>query len=208
MIFESINLFDDLSECQFFNPLNGKFVYYPNFFNRENSDRYFNYLLNDIPWQQDKIKMFGKEHLIPRLASWFGDQDITYTYSGITMYPNNWSEELLEIKFQIEKKLNKTFNSLLLNQYRDGNDNMSWHADDEKELGSEILIASISFGATRDFQFKHKIEKSENKINIPLEHGSMLVMFPPTQEYWVHQIPKRKKVISPRVNLTFRNIIK
>jgi len=203
----NLNLFSNPDNCTHYNPLDGKFDYYPNFFCKEDSNRYFKYLLNYIPWQQDNIKMYGKEHPIPRLASWFGDNGKTYTYSGITMHPNNWSKELLEVKSQIESKLNKTFNSLLINQYRDGNDNMSWHADDERELGSEVLIASVSFGAIRDFQLKHKIEKSENKINISLEDGSLFIMFPPTQEYWVHQIPKRKKVISPRINLTFRNII-
>ena len=203
----SLNLFNSPDECIHYKPLDGKFDYYPHFFSIEESDIYLKYLLNNILWKQDYIKMYGKEHPIPRLTSWFGDEGKGYTYSGIEMKPNNWTKELLSIKSKIEEKVEITFNSLLLNLYKDGNDSVAWHADDEKELGEDVIIASVSFGEKRDFQLKHKIDTSVEKINIPLEHGSLLLMFPPTQENWLHQLPRRKKVNKPRINLTFRKII-
>jgi len=203
----NLNLFDNPNESIEHNPKDAKIIYFPTFFNSIESEDYLHYLLKKIPWKQDKIKMYGKVHPLPRLTSWFGDPGKGYTYSGIQMSPNDWTSELLSIKSKIEEKSGNRFNSLLLNLYRDGNDNVSWHADDEKELGTEVLIASVSFGEKRDFQLKHKTDSSVNKINIPLDHGSLVLMFPPTQENWLHQIPIRKRITTPRVNLTFRNII-
>ena len=151
--------------------------------------------------------MYGNINPIPRLTSWFGDSGKGYTYSGIVMSPNDWTDELISIKSKLEEKVEIKFNSLLLNLYKDGNDHVAWHADDEKELGEDVIIASVSFGEKRDFQLRHKTDTTVEKINIPLEHGSLLLMFPPTQENWLHQLPRRKKVNKPRINLTFRKII-
>ena len=160
---------------------------------------------NNIKWKQDTINFYGKEHLLPRITAWYGDQGKTYTYSGIKSEPHNWNERLLYIKKSIEEVTDITFNSVLLNYYRDGNDSVSWHADDEKSLGSQVNIASISLGAERDFQFKRKDGIGERQ-QITLTNGSLLVMHAPIQEFWLHQIPKRKKINEPRVNLTFRYI--
>ena len=137
----------------------GNVTYYPRVFSKEESDRYLEYLLNDIPWQRDKITIFGKECLLPRDTAWFGDEGMSYTYSGITMNPRKWTDELYAIKSKIEEYTPATFNSLLLNKYNDGNDHVSWHADDEKDLGDNVVVGSVSFGVRRDFQLKHKYKK-------------------------------------------------
>ena len=189
-----------------FEPQDAKLIYHPNFFSNADSKKYYMYLKDKILWKQDSIKFYGKEHPLPRLTAWYGDANKIYTYSGIKQKPNKWTKELLIIKGTVEECFNVQFNSLLLNYYRDGNDVVSWHSDDEKELGSNITIGSVSFGAKRDFQLKHKTNDNIDKINIELDHGSCLMMFPPTQKFWLHQIPKRKKVFEPRINLTFRYI--
>ena len=185
----------------------GEFIYYPDYFESSESENYYKFFLHQIPWKQDTIKIYGKEFPIPRKAAWYGDPGKSYTYSGIKMNPIKWNLELLSIKNKIEEQLKIEFNSLLLNLYEDGDHSVGWHADDEKELGNHITIASISFGQTRDFQLKHKTDTNLERITLPLENGSLLLMLPPTQKYWLHQIPKRKKVFSPRINLTFRFII-
>ena len=160
----------------------------------------------NIKWKQDFINLFGKEHPLPRLTSWYGDPDKSYKYSGITSYPNPWNKGLLYIKNEIEKVTVVTFNSVLLNWYRNGDDYLNWHADDEKELGEKPTIASANFGETRDFVIRRSDNPNE-KITIPLKHGTLLVMSGSLQRYWQHAVPKRKKVKGSRFNLTFRNII-
>lgn len=180
--------------------------YYPNYFSELESSILYKYLLNNIKWRQDKIRIFGKEINLPRLTAWYGDSDKIYTYSGIKMNPMPWTKELNKIKEKIEQKSDVIFNSVLLNLYRNGNDHHSWHADDEPELGKNITIGSVNFGESRDFQLKHKIKKDLEKINIHLEQGSFLLMKHPTQLNWLHSVPKRKKVFNQRINLTFRYI--
>jgi alkylated DNA repair dioxygenase AlkB len=148
--------------------------------------------------------MYGKELLFPRLTAWYGDNDKSYTFSGITLRPNDWTEELFEIKNAIEKETIDKFNSVLLNLYRSGNDSISWHTDAEKELGINPVIASVSFGDVRKFQLKHK--ETKEKIEILLTHGSLLIMQGELQHFWKHQIPKTKKTVKERINLTFRII--
>mgnify|MGYP001247585789 CR=1 FL=1 len=184
----------------------GMVDYYPSFFEQKESDRYFKNLSDKITWRQDKIKIIGKEINLPRLTAWYGEKGFNYTYSGIKMNPLPWNDDLLKIKDLIENIAKVSFNSVLLNLYRTGNDSVSWHSDDEKEIDKNSPIASVSFGAIRDFQLKHKQDKTLKRIDIPLAHGSLLLMQPPTQEYWLHQLPKRKKVTDPRINLTFRVI--
>ena len=166
---------------------------------------WFKSCLNDLNWEKGFIKIFGKTHQIPRLQSWYADNGIEYTYSGKKLKRHNWNETLIEIKGEIEKITSFKFNSVLANLYRDGNDSMGLHADDEKELGINPVIASLSLGESRDLYFKHKnIKKS---LNIPQKNGQLIVMHGETQKYWKHEIKKTKKLKKPRINLTFRNII-
>ena len=148
--------------------------------------------------------MYGKELPFPRLTAWYGDQDQTYTFSGITLQPHPWTPELLEIKKKLESRAGTSFNSVLLNRYRDGKDSISWHQDNEKELGKNPIIASVNFGATRTFQLRH-IHTGE-KISIQLTHGSLVIMMGELQHFWKHQIPKTRKPVGERINLTFRTI--
>ena len=166
---------------------------------------WFKSCLNDLNWEKGFIKIFGKIHQIPRLQSWYADNGIEYTYSGKKLKRHNWNETLIEIKGEIEKITSFKFNSVLASLYRDGNDSMGLHADDEKELGINPVIASLSLGESRDLYFKHKnIKKS---LNIPQKNGQLIVMHGETQKYWKHEIKKTKKLKKPRINLTFRNII-
>ena len=183
---------------------NGEYIYIPNFYKKEIADKYLQRLISDIKWKQESMKMYGKEIPFPRLTSWYGDNDKPYSFSGIKLQPNPWSPGLLKIKSDIEPKAEVSFNSVLLNRYRDGSDSISWHTDAEKELGTNPVIASVNFGAERKFQLKHK--ETNERIDILLKHGSLLIMQGELQHFWKHQIPKSKKVNQERVNLTFRVI--
>ncbi len=185
--------------------IDAEVFYFPYFFSNDESDRLFESLLAEIEWKQDKTKMFGKPINIPRLTAWYGDVDKDYTYSGITQTTLPWTACLLTIKKRIEPVSGVTFNSVLLNRYRDGSDSVSWHSDDEPELGENPVIGSVSLGQTRRFQLKHK-KDSTLRETIELSHGSLLVMRGQTQHHWLHQIPKSKKKMSERINLTFRVI--
>ena len=166
---------------------------------------WFKSCFNDLNWEKGFIKIFGKTHQIPRLQSWYADNGIEYTYSGKKLKRHNWNETLIEIKGEIEKITSFKFNSVLANLYRDENDSMGLHSDDEKELGINPVIASLSLGESRDLYFKHKnIKKS---LNIPQKNGQLIVMHGETQKYWKHEIKKTKNFKKPRINLTFRNII-
>ena len=164
-------------------------------------------LTEEIPWVQNKIKFYGKESLVPRLESWHGDEGISYTYSGIKMDAKPWTKNLLMIKESIEPIAQTTFNSVVINYYRDGKDRVAWHSDDEKELGKNPVIASVSLGAERKFKLRHKKYK-ENKLQheVFLQNGSLLLMSGSTQHHWLHEIPRTAKPIGPRINLTFRVI--
>ena len=180
--------------------------YVKNYFNEEESAYFFKSLKDKIKWKQDYIKFFGKSHPLPRLTAWYGDRNKTYTYSGIPMTPNLWNTELLEIKKKVDQYAKINFNSVLLNYYRSGNDSVSWHNDDEKELGDQPIIGSVSFGGIRKFRLRNK--KNKKMIhNIELENGSLLIMSGLTQKYWEHEIPKTKKKVEERINLTFRSIL-
>ena len=159
-----------------------------------------------IRWQQDWIKLYGKKMPLPRLTAWYGDAGKTYTYSGITSHPQPWNDGLLYLKKAVERVAQTRFNSVLLNWYRDGDDHMGWHADDEPELGQNPTIASVNFGASRDFVLRRK-DAPAQKIKIPLKHGSLLIMQGALQHFWQHAVPKRKRVRQSRFNLTFRQIV-
>jgi alkylated DNA repair dioxygenase AlkB len=182
----------------------GEYMYIPNFFNKQKSDYFFDALLKRIEWKQEEMKMYGKLLKFPRLTAWYGDNNKPYSFSGINLNPTIWNDELLQIKKTIEPKCNGIFNSVLLNLYRNGNDSISWHTDAEKELGKNPLIASVNFGATRKFQLRHR--ETKEKIEIELIHGSLLIMKGSLQHFWQHQVPKTKKTVGKRINLTFRVI--
>ena len=171
----------------------------------EKKDLWFKSCLHDLNWETGFIKIFGKTHQIPRLQAWYADNEIEYTYSGKKLQRHNWNNLLLEIKEKIENITSFKFNSVLANLYRDGNDSMGLHSDNEKELGKKPVIASLSLGETREIYFKHKNKKLN--LIIPQASGQLLVMYGKTQEYWKHEIKKTKKIKKPRINLTFRNII-
>jgi alkylated DNA repair dioxygenase AlkB len=166
---------------------------------------WFESCLHDLNWETGFIKIFGKNHQIPRLQAWYADKKIEYRYSGKKLNRHDWNAILLEIKLNIEHVTSHKFNSVLANLYRDENDSMGLHADDEKELGMNPVIASLSLGESRDIYFKHKNIKTS--LNIPQTSGQLMVMHGHTQKYWKHEIKKTKKPKKPRINLTFRNII-
>jgi alkylated DNA repair dioxygenase AlkB len=171
----------------------------------QKEDLWFQSCLHDLNWETGFIKIFGKTHQIPRLQSWYADDGIEYTYSGKKLQRHNWNKTLIEIKQEIESITSIKFNSVLANLYRNGNDSMGLHSDNEKELGINPVIASLSLGESRDIHFKHKNIKTS--INIPQISGQLIVMYGQTQKYWKHEIKKTKKFKKPRINLTFRNII-
>ncbi len=171
----------------------------------EKKDLWFELCLHDLDWETGFITIFGKTHQIPRLQAWYADNKIEYTYSGKKLQRHDWNNLLLEIKEKIENITSFKFNSVLANLYRDGNDSMGLHSDDEKELGKKPVIASLSLGEAREIYFKHKNKKLN--LIIPQASGQLLVMHGKTQEYWKHEIKKTKKIKKPRINLTFRNII-
>lgn len=183
---------------------NGEFIFEPNFFDVDESKFFLENLKNKILWKQESMNMYGKQINFPRLTSWYGENDKPYSFSGIKLNPNPWSNELIAIKQKIEPVSNTEFNSVLLNLYRDGKDSISWHTDAEKELGKNPIIASVNFGATRKFQLRH-IETKE-KLEIDLSNGSLLIMQGELQHFWQHQVPKTNSLISERINLTFRVI--
>ena len=184
---------------------NAELIYHPEYFGTEEADLYFNELLQQTKWRQDNIKVFGKTYQQPRLTALYGDSGKPYSYSNITMYPEIFTPLLEKIKSKIEQESGHIFNTVLLNLYRDGKDSNGWHADNEKELGKNPVIASVSFGETRPFHFKHRTIKTE-RHQLDLTHGSLLIMKGEMQHYWLHRIAKTKKLIAPRINLTFRYI--
>jgi alkylated DNA repair dioxygenase AlkB len=184
---------------------NAELSYYPQFLS--NHQDYYQCLLEEITWQQNTLQMFGRSVLIPRLNAWYGDADSHYGYSGIQLEPLPWSSCLLEIKSQVEKLLSAEFNSVLANYYRSGKDSVSWHSDDEPELGPTPLIASVSLGANRRFSLRSRKERVAKVKHIELEGGSLLVMAGSTQQYWHHQISKTAKQVDGRINLTFRTVL-
>ncbi|MCH7415181.1 alpha-ketoglutarate-dependent dioxygenase AlkB [Belliella sp. R4-6] len=184
----------------------GDVIYYPNFFPDSLSNELFLALQEDIEWIQEPIWMFGKKIMQPRLTALYGDPKIAYKYSGIEMQAKDWNHHLIKIKNSIEELCQTEFSHVLLNYYRDGQDSMGWHRDNERSLGNRPLIASVSFGTTREFQLR-KYDEKQLKKSINIAHGSLLLMQGDTQQYWEHQLPKSKKIKNPRINLTFRKIL-
>lgn len=199
-----MDLFSD--KKQHFKLPNAELIYIPNFFSKEESDIYFESIKAETNWQHDDITVFGKTYKQPRLTALYGETKQTYSYSNIIMHPEPFSKLLKSIKNKVETFSEEKFNTLLINLYRDGNDSNGWHADNEKELGKNPVIASVSLGEARPFHFKHRTIKEE-RHKLILEHGSLLIMKDEMQHQWLHQIAKTKKKIEPRINLTFRQLI-
>ena len=185
---------------------NGTIHEYPEVFTPNEADKYLEELWRECPWSHDEIQIAGKNIPIPRLQCWMGDPGAIYAYSGINLKRNDWSKAVLRIKGLAEKLTAEKLNSVLINCYRDGHDSVSWHADDEKELGDDPVIASFSFGARRKFQIKPKEKLDKRRFMFSLNHGSVIVMTDGFQKHWLHQVPKEPKIESLRINLTFRYI--
>jgi alkylated DNA repair dioxygenase AlkB len=175
------------------------------FYAQDVADNLFHQLFNSINWQEEHIHLFNKRVKVPRLMCWYGDSSAYYRYSGVDHHPTHWIEPLLAIKEDLEQHCQASFNSVLVNLYRNGGDSMGYHADDEKELGANPVIASLSLGDERIFKLHHK--KSKRSYSIPLANGDLLVMAGACQKFWLHSIPKTKAFKSPRINLTYRKII-
>lgn len=190
---------------EFFSLPDADLRYCQHYFSSVEADQLYEQLREEIKWEQHHIRIAGIERAQPRLSAWYGDADAHYAYSGLRLQPALWTASLLKLKHQLEASCHAQFNSVLLNLYRDQNDSMGWHADDEKELGPYPIIASLSLGASRDFLIKHKTE-ARLKHKITLEHGSLLVMEGAMQSHWLHAIAKQKELLGPRLNLTFRYI--
>lgn len=186
-------------------PFDGTVIYYGQLWTEQEANHYLNKLLETIEWRNDELMMFGKRIITKRKVGWYGEKPFNYTYSKTTKQALPWTEELLKLKARIEKESSETFNSCLLNLYHSGDEGMGWHTDAEPELKKNGAIASVSFGAQRKFVFKHKERK--DKVDLFLEHGSLLIMKDATQTFWQHTLPKTKKVTTPRINLTFRTIV-
>ncbi len=185
-------------------PYDGTVNYYGKLFNTEAATFYLTQLLEKIHWENDVAIMFGKKIITKRKVAWYAEMPYGYTYSNTTKYALLWTGALLELKALVEKRTGETFNSCLLNLYHTGEEGMAWHSDDEADLKRNGTIASMSFGAERKFCFKHK--QTKEKVELFLEHGSLLMMRDSTQSHWLHRLPPTKRIQSPRVNLTFRTI--
>ena len=186
-------------------PQDGTVNYYGMILSPKEANHYFNILMKSIEWKNDEAVIFGKHIITKRKVAWYANQKYAYTYSNITKEALVWTKELLQLKKLVEEKTGATYNSCLLNLYHDGDEGMAWHSDDEKTLGRNLPIASMTFGAERKFSFKHK--RTKETVSLILENGSLLVMKDATQTNWLHRLPPTTKIKGPRINLTFRTMI-
>lgn len=186
-------------------PYDGEVQYLGKILDTQMAQQYLKDLLDKIEWRNDEAVIFGKHIITKRKAAWYGDDHYDYTYSNTTKRALPWTQELVTLKTIVERHANTSFNSCLLNLYHSGDEGMAWHSDDEKSLGKNTIIASLSLGAERKFSLKHK--ETKWPVSVVLERGSLLIMKGATQTHWLHSLPKSKKVKSPRVNLTFRTIV-
>lgn len=186
-------------------PYDGTVQYYGKVIQEMVADDYFEKLMQNIAWENDQAIILGRQITTKRKVAWYGDQGYEYTYSNVNRYALPWAVELLELRQRVQQLTGEHFNSCLLNLYHTGEEGMAWHSDDETDLKKNGAIASLSFGAERKFAFKHK--QSKEKVELYLEHGSLLVMKDTTQSHWLHRLPPTKKVTTARINLTFRTIV-
>ncbi|MEM7109380.1 MAG: alpha-ketoglutarate-dependent dioxygenase AlkB [Bacteroidota bacterium] len=185
-------------------PYEGQVYYHGKIFNAQQSEAYAQLLFDTIAWKNDEAYIFGKHIITKRKVAWYADKAFSYTYSKATKTALAWTDELKKLKSKVEEAAATTYNSCLLNLYHTGDEGMSWHSDDEKELVRHGSIASVSFGAERKFSFKHK--RTKETVSLLLEPGSLLIMQGTTQDHWLHRLPPTKKVHTPRMNLTFRQM--
>lgn len=201
-----MDLFDNiLGKPRNMLPQDGTVNYYGPMMSVQEANSYMTNLLENILWRNDEAVLYGKKIITKRKVAWYGEKPFKYTYSNTTKTALPWTEELLALKALVEDKTNETFNSCLLNLYHDGTEGMTWHSDGEKDLKKNGAISSLSFGAERKFSFKHK--ENKETLSLILQHGSLLVMKDETQSNWLHCLPATKKVLLPRINLTFRSIV-
>jgi alkylated DNA repair dioxygenase AlkB len=186
-------------------PFDGEVYYYGHVLEQPDADRLYQALLDQIDWRSDEAIIFDKKIVTKRKVAWHGDLPYPYTYSRTTKVAEPWTVELLELKAIAEQHSGETYNACLLNLYHDGSEGMAWHSDGERELKKDGAIGSISLGAERTFAFKHK--RTKETVSWVLEHGSLLVMKGTTQTHWLHRLPPTKKVLTPRINLTFRTMM-
>jgi alkylated DNA repair dioxygenase AlkB len=179
----------------------------PGFYRKPQTDAFMQRLLDETPWQQETITLWGKQHLQPRLSAWYGDPGSGYSYSGVVLAPHLWTETLACIKADVEAATGNRFNSVLLNLYRNENDSVGWHSDAEPELGSCPVIASLSLGEMRTFRLRHRLRKDLKPVLLDLTDGSLLLMAGKTQHCWQHAVMKERLPHGPRINLTFRMIV-
>lgn len=201
-----MDLFSNSPREEIYIPIqDGELLLVKGFYGLDDANRLQQELTDNLEWEAKAIKIFGKEVMQPRLMAWYGEPDAVYTYSGTTFLAKPFTPALLQIKLDIEAVTDTKFNSVLANLYRNGQDSMGWHSDDELELGRNPLIASVSFGEERVFKLRHRKDKSL-KLDVPLPHGSLLVMGGAMQHHWQHSLSKSAKDLKPRINLTFRQI--
>ena len=180
-------------------------LFYPELFVPTESDAFFQELTSSVAWEEKQLDLPTGSVTLPRLIAWYADEGNSYSYSGVTVTPHPWIPLLLQIKQRVENVAGLAFNSVLINQYRSQDDSVGWHSDDEPELGRDPVIASVSFGAVRPFEFKHK-DNIDQRLSVDLTPGSLLLMRGTTQQFWKHRIPRLKTPCGARINLTFRNI--
>jgi alkylated DNA repair dioxygenase AlkB len=204
-----MNLFNDTDiftgsrpNKKIFNLPDCELMLFEGFFNKVESDAYYNTLLHSTQWEEADLTIYDKTHIIPRMVSWYEDK----TNPGADLTGQEWTPELLAMKSRVESETEFAFNSVLLNLYRNGKDGVGWHSDRTGNFGKDQVIASVSFGETRPFRLRHKTRKDIPLVEIPLTHGTLLLMAGTTQTHWEHHIPKTAKNILPRINLTFRRI--
>lgn len=201
----SFKLDDDSGKAEILKLADDQLLYLPRFIAPGDADAMLATLLSQAPWQQDYLTFGGRKVAVPRLQAWYGDNRSHYGYSGLRLRPLPWTPLLTALRKRAASVAGASFNSVLLNLYRNGKDSVAWHADDEPELGRDPVIASISLGVTRRFELKHLASK--RKAVCDLEHGSLLVMGHGIQHNWQHQVPKQPEITGSRINLTFRQII-
>ncbi|WP_420473861.1 alpha-ketoglutarate-dependent dioxygenase AlkB family protein [Noviherbaspirillum sp. ST9] len=199
-------LFDTPGEWETIPALDADLRVLTGFYRKPESHTFMQRLLDETPWQQETITLWGKQHLQPRLSAWYGDPGSGYSYSGVVLAPHPWTETLRRIKTDVEAATDSRFNSVLLNLYRDENDSVGWHSDAEPELGSCPVIASLSLGEQRTFRLRHRTRKDLKPLLLDLTDGSLLLMAGKTQHCWQHAVMKERAARGPRINLTFRTI--
>jgi alkylated DNA repair dioxygenase AlkB len=212
MMSKNLDLFDDQQAPTSTTPepipmVDADVRFVQGFYRQPLSMQYMNSLLDEIQWREEKIRLWGKEYLQPRLSAWYGNDGSRYAYSGIVLDPHPWTALLLRIKQDIEHASGHRFNSVLLNLYRNEADSVGWHSDSEAELGETPVIASLSLGETRTFKLRHKTRKDLKPVAIELTDGSLLLMGGATQNCWQHAVNKQRDRCGQRINLTFRNIV-